>query len=258
MFGWYVLIHILTTHRSRLMALPTCLHGIVSQQRSNTERMREEIQQIFNETILIIDEKKEKKEKTVSSSKISQIILGAFQYKNTTPLSYQESVIQHLTLDDKNINNVNNINNITNMNNTNAIENKIWYHLFLDFYLIQQKDKILNLPELLNQFLNNEEKLAAKIEKKYSPMRMHGTWRKRASPCLWVQADEIVPKLLSLSTTTNNQVRYFVVDCRYESETKWGKFGSAFWINPKKIADNEEERNLIMESLEALRGQVRI
>ncbi len=49
---------------------------------------------------------------------------------------------------------------------------------------------------------------------------------------------------------------YFVIDCRSENETKCGKFGSAFWIDPKKIVDDENVRSTVLESLEALRGQV--
>jgi predicted sulfurtransferase len=54
----------------------------------------------------------------------------------------------------------------------------------------------------------------------------------------------------------NDNVKYFVIDCRSENETKCGKFGSAFWIDPKKIVDDENVRSTVLESLEALRGQV--
>jgi hypothetical protein len=258
MFSWYLILHLLITHRSRLMALPRCLHGIVSRQRSNMERMRAEIIHIFDETFLTETDSPDTDTNTNTNAdeKMSAAILGAFEYKNATPASYQEVVLQHLTLDDIEL-------QIRGKRRQLNKDNNGWYHFLLDFYLVHGSDKVMNLPELLEQFQGKEEKLVQRIEKKYAPMRVHGEWRKRTSPCMWVQPAEIVPRLLSTlssdnsGTGTNNSLRYFVVDCRHESETKWGKFGSAFWIDPKKIAHDEQERSTIMESLEALRGQVR-
>jgi hypothetical protein len=52
MFSWFLLVRILVNHRSQLLALPNCLHGIISKQRSNTERMRVEIRAIVEDVLL--------------------------------------------------------------------------------------------------------------------------------------------------------------------------------------------------------------
>lgn len=259
----------LIEHRSRLLALPTCLHGIISKQRTNTERMRVEIRAIMEEILLSSPEDRCVSTEddgttgsttgsitdstigstTGSDTAVQHLILGAINYKSITPYSFQYHVINHLSCDD--------VGRRGWRQRPETTED--WYHRLLDFYLVHNKDKIMNLPDLLQQFQGKEQKLVQKIEQKYKPMRVHGTWRNRARQCLATSAEEIVTHLLGTpneSSEEGSNVKYFVIDCRSENETKCGKFGSAFWMDPTILQAGEEERSKVLESLEALRGQV--
>jgi len=186
---------------------------------------------------------------TGSDTAVQHLILGAINYKSITPYSFQYHVINHLSCDD--------VGRRGWRQRPETTED--WYHRLLDFYLVHNKDKIMNLPDLLQQFQGKEQKLVQKIEQKYKPMRVHGTWRNRARQCLATSAEEIVTHLLGTpneSSEEGSNVKYFVIDCRSENETKCGKFGSAFWMDPTILQAGEEERSKVLESLEALRGQV--
>ena len=237
MFTWYIVVWMLIQFRARLMSLPSCLNGIISQQRTNTNQMSVEITRIFHELFF------------ETKINIGTILLGAFRIQRITPFSYQTTVIQHLTVDDVGI-----------LGGKRPSFMEEWYHRLLDFYIVHNKEKIMNLPDLLLQFQGKEYKLVSKIEQKYAPKRIHGSWRQRASACVGVGANEIVPHLLGMHEKRNdNKVKYFFIDCRSASENKCGKFGSAFWIDPVKMAQgNEDVHNKMLESLEALRGQKHI
>ncbi len=138
-----------------------------------------------------------------------------------------------------------------------------WYERALDFYLVHNRSKIMNLPGLLDQFRGVERKLVRRIETKYYPLRVHGKHRALAQRCARIQPAEIVPHLFSLGGGRRSGVTFFVVDCRPPAETSCGRFGSAWPMAPMDLAaalrDDSaaarEARRGLLEPLDALKGQ---